>query len=65
MKRFKWMTYVFIGVPCVIVLLFILPVTNTIGGIFVLSCVVVTIMAANDPFVEWIYERFFKKGKGI
>ena len=63
MERFEKIACVFVGVPCVAVLLYILPVTNTIGGIFGLSCIVMPIVIVNARLVKGIHESFSKKSK--
>ena len=63
MKRFEWMACVFVGIPCVAAPLFILPVTNIIGGIFTLSCFVMPTVAVNAQFFKEVSEDFFKKDK--
>ena len=63
MERFEWMACLFVGVPCVIVLLIILPIMKTIGGVFGVSCIVMTFMIASARSFKGISEIFLKKGK--
>ena len=63
MERFEWMACLFVGVPCVIVLLIILPVTNIIWGIFALSCFIMPLVVVNARSVKDIFEYFSEKGK--
>lgn len=69
MKRFEWMACVFVGIPCVVVLLAvvlsILPNTNIVWGIFVLSCIVMSVVVATARLVKGIHETFFKKDKDV
>ena len=53
----------FIGIPCVVVLLVIFPATNILGGIFVLSCTFMSFIVVIARLVKGIHEDFFKKGK--
>ena len=64
MKRSEWVACIFFGTPCIVALLLILPVKSMIGGIFGVSCVVMTIMIANARAFEEIRAAFKKEKKG-
>ena len=63
MKRLEIIACVFVGIPCVVVLLFILPIKNLIGGIFAVSCIVMAFMIAVARSFEGVSGDFFKKDK--
>ena len=62
-RHFKMITCVFVGVLCIAALLFILPIKNMIGGIFALSCIVMTTIFVGIRIFKKISKHFFKKDK--
>lgn len=65
MKHFEWMACIFVGIPCIAVLLYILPLKNIIWEIFVLSCVVMSIVSATARLVKGILRLFSEKTRGM
>ena len=61
MERFEIIACVFVGIPCVAALLYILPIESMIGGIFGLSCFVMPFMILGARFYKAVSDTFFKK----
>lgn len=61
MERFEVIACVFIGIPCVVILVNILPIESMIWEIFGVTCFVMTAMIVGARLVKGVYEAFFKK----
>lgn len=64
-ERSEIVACVFIGVPCIVALSFILPIKNMIGEIFIVSCIVMTLMVVSARIFKKISNTYFKKDKEI